>query len=410
MAIDSNYDFEKEIADIDLQSDFVTCPNCKLEVPESVICPKCGYPLSVAEPEQDIPIEIGEVSADVFLSKPDQELTDVSIWIDSSQGAEESDPANQGTAVGSEVEGDIEGGVPKDAERPTSFFSSMKRFMGFKSDSPPRERENSERQILEVVDEEVHLQASEVDEPTLEIDEEPASEIDPLELEESISVEVVEGTEFPDAIEVQEKPDAVEVREIQDVESESIRVDEKYHELREVQEGLVQSISLKLWLVSMLQEGGVEKDQFIRMFDEYEAQASSFIEAREEALERAREVDELEKKLSEARVYLEELKMKREIGRISGGEYEAKAPAYEWEISHCQREISERKDEVEFLEDLTRVIPGEDITRMKAMAESCKWGLNNMEVSGKVDHETVNRVKESLERTLDFLDSFDVYD
>ncbi len=214
----------------------------------------------------------------------------------------------------------------------------------------------------------------------------------------------LEDVDIPVRYEAQENPDVVENIMIPSSELIPTPIDEADPRLKKVQEGLLQSISLKLWLVNMLKEGGVDEDQFNRMFDEYEAQSSHYMKCRDEALETVEEIDSLVKRLGEAKVYLEEIKMKRAIGRVSEEEYEAKAPAFEWDIKHYQSEISERKKKVEFMEDLTLVMPRNEIVEMKAKLENYRWAMDNLEMSGDVTAETNKRIKESFERTLNFLE------
>jgi hypothetical protein len=128
------------------------------------------------------------------------------------------------------------------------------------------------------------------------------------------------------------------------------------------------------------------------------------MDQREKMLGRSRDTGSVERALREARVYLEELKMRRAIGRVSDEEYGVKARALEWDIDHYEGEISRRKGEVEFLEDPTRVMPVDEVNRLKEMAERCKWAMDNS--PDRLSSETSSRVRDSLQRTIDFLETF----
>jgi chromosome segregation ATPase len=124
-------------------------------------------------------------------------------------------------------------------------------------------------------------------------------------------------------------------------------------------------------------------------------------------LERARDLDPVERALKEAKMGLSELEMKKTIGDISEDEYEAKAPGFKWDIDKHEDKISKGKEEIAFLEDLSRVMSTEEIARMKEMTEKCQSAMDGLEESGNISSETVARVKASLEGTLACLEDFE---
>jgi hypothetical protein len=105
-------------------------------------------------------------------------------------------------------------------------------------------------------------------------------------------------------------------------------------------------------------------------------------------------------------VKLRELEMRRSIGDLIEGEYEAKGPARKWEIRNYEDDISKRKGEMTFLEDITRVIPAMEIEKAKDNVEEANISLEEMLREGKIGPETAAKVKVSLDETKTFLDNF----
>ena len=207
-----------------------------------------------------------------------------------------------------------------------------------------------------------------------------------------------------------DNPNEIEVRNEPSVKNKSRAVSasepESIIRAREVIESLIKIISLELWLINQLQEGDVREEQFNGIFDGYATRFKISMNLRGELLSRAKDLDSIETALNEAKVNLAELEMKKTLDDISAEEYEVKAPAYKWDISRHEKEISIRKREIAFLEDLTLLMPEEKITRMKKMAENCYDRQESLEKSCDISSETAKKVKESLEEILACLDGF----
>ena len=172
----------------------------------------------------------------------------------------------------------------------------------------------------------------------------------------------------------------------------------------EVMEKLARNISLKIRLVNLLREGKVKEATFNRLFESYSARGERWMNRRNEMLERSRyDLDGMEKSLLEARINLEELEIRKAIGDASEEEYQAKAPAFEWDIRWIGGELQRRKGEIAYLGDLTRVMSVEAAQELKGMAESCLGSLDNLVEAGTVSSETAVRIKATLEEALDCL-------
>jgi len=98
--------------------------------------------------------------------------------------------------------------------------------------------------------------------------------------------------------------------------------------LKELLKDLLNSLSLKLWSVSLLVEGRVKEDHFVKLFEGYSERLMHHTRRRDELLARTRDLEPLEMALNEAKVGLGELEVRRTIGDLQEGEFEAKAPAY----------------------------------------------------------------------------------
>ena len=214
-----------------------------------------------------------------------------------------------------------------------------------------------------------------------------------------------EEIEIPEVIEAQEEPVEEPITK-RAAELASTFESDSIARAREVMENLIKVVSLKLWLVNMLQQGKVREEQFNSIFDGYLTRFELSMDSRKEMLKRARDLDSIERALNEASVNLAELEMKKTIGDISDEEYQVKAPAFKWDISKHEEEIAVRKREIAFLEDLTLVTSMEKITRMKKMAENCYGVMESLEKSCNISSETAKKVKMSLEETLACLDGF----
>jgi len=167
---------------------------------------------------------------------------------------------------------------------------------------------------------------------------------------------------------------------------------------------LLNSANLRLWSIGQLLEGRMTEENFSRMFKGYDERWRRCTELRLERLQRAKDTVQLEEGLERAKVNLGELELRRTIGDLLEGEYEAKAPAYRWEIDRYEGEIGKRRAEIDLLEDLRNVAPRDELGRLEADA---KRFLERLEEGDKPEHseETYEKVRSSLEETLQYITS-----
>lgn len=258
----------------------------------------------------------------------------------------------------------------------------------------------------EELEDEWDLEEDEEEDIDLEIDEKPFGIELKMPIIEKKPVEVPPEP-LPRAEDVKDlEPPTLEVpkeEEKRELEAEY----EPYPKLRDLLKDLLNSLSLKLWAVSLLVEERVKEDHFLELYEGYRSRLEKHMKRREALLEKARNIEPLERALNEARVGLGELEVRRSIGDLKDGEFEAKAPAYQWDIRHYEAEITKRRSEIEYMEDITRTMPTPEIAKMKRTAEESLKKLDELERAEKVSSGTASRMRTSLEQVLKFLGEFE---
>jgi len=169
-------------------------------------------------------------------------------------------------------------------------------------------------------------------------------------------------------------------------------------------ENFAKNLSMKIKLVGLLRDGGVKSEIFERLFESYVARGELLMNSRREMLERVRyDLDSMEKALNGAKVGLEELETRRAISDVSEEEYVAKSPGFEWDIRQYKDEVGKKKAEIAYLEDITRLMSGEEIAELIETGEGCYEIVDGLVESEKIGSETAARVKISLEEALSCL-------
>jgi hypothetical protein len=393
------YDFDDVHQEV--HAEMVVCSNCQQRVPKGVYCPHCGYPQYLEKPVSFKTDTRGEFDHEITTDSIDTDKN-VEQMVETASKDKGLEPAIQISSI-EKLDSDESSGESKKDEK-TSFFSSVRKFMGIKG-SHSRADEINDNEIREIPKEENDLQ---VEKET----EFPLEEVVKEEEFEIVKEVNKDSEEFGD-FEVQEMNIDILDSGIVDTEVEVCEDHMSLYEpdpkLVEMQHGFLQSISMKLWLINMLQERGMEEEQFNKMFDNYEALFSCFSSRREKILSQLKDVSFLETSLGKSKVYFEELKMKKTIGKVTEEEYEVKTKALEWDIKYYEEEISRRNKDVEFLMDLPRVMSVEEVNKLKSMAERCRWAMDNFESSNKISSGSAIKVRESLHNTLDILEAFQTF-
>jgi len=352
----------------DVQAEVILCPNCNEDVPKTLYCLNCGYPLYKVEKEQD-DLEEAEL-----------------VEIEAAPDMNESTPLSEADAKAS-----FSIDVPVSVE------------------SMSVDEDVEELQLTSAV-EVVEMELTEADEAQSEME---------VELEEQIQepVEKNAGTlESPEVMEevdvelLEEVEESVKIEMIEDEASEKI-LDvladfQPDPQTKTVMENLVKNISVKVKLINLLREGNVKEVTFTRLFESYEAQGDRWKNRRIEELERSRyNLDTMEKNLADIKMKLEELEIRKAIGDSSDKEYQAKAPAFKWDIDELENELKQRKGEIAYLENLDKAIPVEDMEELRATVESRQEVLNTLVEEERISSETATRINASLERIVNYIDN-----
>lgn len=367
----------------ELKPEVVLCTNCKENVPKTLYCLNCGYPLykmdmleqakkeeAEAEPE-DVVIE---VAPEPFSLEPLRELAEITP-IEAEPEAPEvvEDTPVEMTEIQTEV-------IPTDLALVIDEVTDIEAVT---------ENEITVEEVVEVIEEEA-AEVIEVEEVVAVVEE---NAVEVIEIEE---IPIVNEPE-PEAEEVVEEP-FVEVI----VEAEpSFEPDP---DVREIMETFAKNIAMKIRLVKLLKDGEVKLETFNRLFESYAARGELLMNSRNEMMERVKfDLDNMERGLNEAKIGLEELKIRMSIGDASDEEYNAKAPGFEWDIQKYQGDVEKGRAEIKFLGDLNTVISEDEISELKDLGGEGLDSLEDLTYSGAINPEIAHRIKVTLDEALSCL-------
>lgn len=368
----------------ELKPEVVLCVNCKEDVPKTLYCLNCGYPLykmdmleqakkeeAEAEPE-DVVIE---VAPEPFSLEPLRELAEITPI---EAEPEEPDVVEDAPVEMTEIQTEV---IPTD--------------------------------LALVIDEVTDIEAVTEDEITVEdivahaakalqLEPEPVEEV--VEVVEDEAAEVIEVEEIPIVDEPEPEVEEVVEELFVEVVVEAEPGFEPDPVVREVMETFAKNIAMKIRLVKLLKDGEVKLETFNRLFESYAARGELLMNSRNEMMERVKfDLDNMERGLNEAKIGLEELKIRMSIGDASDEEYNAKAPGFEWDIQKYQGDVEKSRAEIKFLGDLKTVISEDEISELKDL---CGEGLDSLEdltYSGSINPEIAHRIKVTLDEALSCL-------
>jgi hypothetical protein len=336
----------------------VHCPSCNEDVPETLYCLNCGYPLYKIEKEKTLEPEITE--EDIVEETEIEELTeDEGVTIEVAEEPEIEDISE--SMEPEEVTEEMEAETVVEAEPE-----------GFGTDN-----------LIDEAETETFNEGSQEFE-TETIVEEPDIDLDIGDMETELGEELEEAPEVPL------------------YESEDLLADFAPDPMtREVMENLAKNITLKIRLVKLLETGQVKEDTFRKLFDNYVDQGKIWVSRRDETMRRFKaDIERMERELVEAQEEFELLEIRRSIGDTTDEEYGVKAPAYKWDMEHLDKAIKNRSAGVAYLANLQRLVPDEEIERLQQMADSEFDLLNDLD---RVSEETITRIRETLDQALKIL-------
>ena len=409
-----------------LQAEALLCPNCKEEVPKTLYCLNCGYPLYKIEVEsepaveEDAPEPVAVVEAEAVEEEVVEVTPEPQIILEPEVAQEENveiapepmapmvveeeivlepiavieaEPVEEDVVVLVDSVEEIETPVEEIVAIPEADEPVVEEIINFEPVIEPIADVTAEvEDAVEIV------AAPEVFEPVVEeiIDFEP--EVEPvadLNAEAEAPVEAIVVVEEPEAVEVEEVFEPVV-----EVEPEVVAVPEYEPDpvVREVMGNLAKNISMKIRLVDLLRTGGVKSEIFSKLFDSYMARGELLMNSRSEMLERVRyDLGSMEGALHEAKEGLEELDIRRAIDDVSEEEYAAKAPGFQWDIGQYKDEVGKKQADIYYLEDIKRVMTSGEIGELVGIGENCFEALDEL---AEIDGHTTARIRVSLEEAL----------
>ena len=168
--------------------------------------------------------------------------------------------------------------------------------------------------------------------------------------------------------------------------------------IKQLADDLFKSIYLELWSVKLLEKSEINEAHFLRLFRGYRERLEGCTAQRDHFLEKYGELEEFDMKARDSKIELEELEVRKELGDLEKGEYEALAPALRWTISFNESEKDRRENLLVILEDLSHVIPQEGILEIKSMKEYAERVIDEIGASNKLSQEVVDEVRDSIKR------------
>lgn len=355
----------------------VGCPNCGDRVPASPYCLKCGYPLYNVMNGEGEEI-VGDADPGPFDLGPLRKIFE-----------EAEDPPTTVVDFTPSIELE-EDEVPEESEY--DLAAETEESVEAHELSPPALEEDDE------MDEPEELRDAEifVDEGLDTGEDAAPDELEPVEPEE------------PQILE--EDEESVEGPAVEGLAEEVLGIEPDFEPdpaASELMRELTKGISLQLWAVNLLREGGIKEDHFNRLFSEYKGQLERCLSQREKLLGQVLDMEPIEVMLDEARVGLGELEVRKSLGDLHPGEYEAKAPSYQWDIRNYEEEIARRNEEIAFLKDPLDTVPADEMTKMRKTAEESLAEMDGLITSGCIGSETADDVKASLGEILSLFEDAD---
>jgi len=367
----------------ELKPEVVLCPNCKEEVPKTLYCLNCGYPLykmdvlekaKEEEPKEEPEEVIIEVAPEPFSLEPLRELAEIApIEVELEEPEVVEDAPVEMTEIQAEV-------IPTDLALVIDEVTDI---------------EHVAKEDVTVEDVVEHAVKA------FQLEPEPVEEV--VEVVEE-AAEVVEVEEVPVVDEPEPEIEEVVEEPFVEVVAEAEPSFEPDPVIREVMETFAKNIAMKIRLVKLLKDGEVKLETFSRLFESYAARGELLMNSRNEMLERVKfDLDNMERGLNEARIGLEELKIRMSIRDASDEEYNAKDPGFECDIQKYHGDVENSRAEIKFLGDLAIVISEDEISELRNLGREGLDSLEDLTYSGAINPEIAHRIKVTLDEALSCL-------
>jgi hypothetical protein len=157
----------------------------------------------------------------------------------------------------------------------------------------------------------------------------------------------------------------------------------------------------KINLCGMLLDGGVQEKVFANIYEDYAKRTERLEERRNEIVARYRtQHDEKRRELEGARLKLEELRVRVELGELTEGEKLIRTPGIKGEVDSLEEEALKLERILEQLVSLSTKMPSRDTFGYEQMARKFLNSLGDLTSIGKIDEELGNKIREDLEGAL----------
>jgi hypothetical protein len=367
--------------------EIIHCPNCKEDVPKTLYCLNCGYPLYKLEKQKT---EEEQEKAKEQKIVPQEEV-DMSVEIeppDPISLIEEIPPEVKEVAI-TEIEAEIE--TPIYVEEEPILEEEPEIETPIYVEEEPILEEEPEIETPIYLEHETTLQA----EPETSEIEQISDRYEDVEYEEPVQKDIIEPEKENDFF----SPEKRGLYTMNDISIE-FAPDPL---TKEVIESLAKNITLKIRLVKLLRENQVKEETFEKLFDSYVEQGRLWVSRRDETIGRFEtDIDRMEGELVSARKDFELLEIRKNIGDASDQEYSVKAPAFKWDIENLDKEIKNTRGGIQYVINLKGLVPDQEIADLRSMGDNNFSELD--EIVG-ASSETISRIKDTLSDALNILES-----
>lgn len=344
-------------------SEVIHCPNCKEDVPRTLYCLNCGYPLYKLEQEKKSEDQTEEPEEE---TEPEPEATvDMSVEYEPPQETFIEEEPEPETEPEPDPEPEVEIRVEEEPE-------------------PASEPEPEEEPYVE---------------PEPEVEEEPETVIEPEEEPEPVNEPepAYEPVVVPEV-----EPSLITPEDREEYMMDEIQIEFAPDPLtKEIMDNLAKNITLKVRLVRLLRDNAVKEETFRKLFDSYVDQGRLWVSRRDDIITRFRaDMERMEDEFVVARKDFELLEIRKNIGDAGEEEYSVKAPAYKWDIEHLDTEINSCKGGIQYMVNLKSLVPEEEVAELETLGQADYADLDNIE---GVTSDTIARMKETLAEALNTL-------
>lgn len=162
----------------------------------------------------------------------------------------------------------------------------------------------------------------------------------------------------------------------------------------------------KAALFKLFQSGEVSETVFLKLFNEYCSKLSQLLNTRIHRLEDIRKkIDEVERKMNEIILNLEELTVRYKVGEIDLGTFSEKSEKLKAEQKQLEAVMKSLKANLERLEKMLSDKTPKEIRDMENQMQSAYETIKKLVAEGKISNALLENIRIDVEETLAFLDS-----